>query len=204
MCGRFEVKDGKAIFIRFQVTNTTATLLPLASNLDVRPTQQIPILLADHRLTRMRWGLVPRWSKDGPGSNNIINARAEGITAKPSFRQPIRTQRCLIPASAFYEWQGTVKGAKTKMRIGRRDGEMFGMAGLYDTWTQPDGDEVQTCAIITCAPNTLMAPIHNRMPVILLSEDEDAWLNPDMTEADEIVRYLRPYPDDLLEAARAS
>jgi putative SOS response-associated peptidase YedK len=204
MCGRFEVKDGKAIFIRFNVSNRTSPLITPMSNLDVRPTQQIPLILADHRLARMRWGLVPRWSKEGPGSNSIINARAEGITEKPSFRQPIRTQRCLVPASAFYEWQGTVKGAKTKMRIGRRDGEMFGMAGLYDTWKSWDGEEVQTCAIITCAPNALMAPIHNRMPVILLPEDEEAWLNPDMTETDDILRYLRPYPDDLLEAARAS
>jgi putative SOS response-associated peptidase YedK len=103
MCGRFEVKDGKAIFVRFQVANTTSTLGTPVSNLDVRPTQQIPLLLADHRLALMRWGLVPRWSKDGLGSNAIINARAEGITEKPSFRQPLRTQRCLVPASAFYE-----------------------------------------------------------------------------------------------------
>jgi putative SOS response-associated peptidase YedK len=153
-------------------------------------------------VTLLVWWRSPL--EDGPGSTSIINARAESITDKPTFRQPIRFQRCLVPASAFYEWQGTVKGAKTKMRIGRRDGEMFGMAGLYDTWKSPDGDEIQTCAIITCAPNALMAPIHNRMSVILLPEDEQDWLNPDLTEPDEIQRYLRPYPDDLLEPARAS
>lgn len=81
---------------------------------------------------------------------------------------------------------------------------MFGLAGLYDVWKSPGGYEVATCTIIMCAPNAVMAPIHNRMPVILLPEDEDAWLDPDMTEVDDITSYLRPYPDELLEAARAA
>ncbi len=205
MCGRFELNDGQRIFIRFQIAMPTQPIQPiqqaLLARLDVRPTQQIPVVLADHQLALMRWGFVPRWAKAGPGSSLIINARSEGISDKPSFRQPIRSQRCLIPASAFYEWQGTTKGAKTKYRIGRRDGELFGMAGLYDTWRRPDGETVQTCAIITCAPNALKAPLHDRMPVMLLPEDEDAWLNPDLSDVEEILRCLRPYPDALLEAA---
>jgi putative SOS response-associated peptidase YedK len=149
----------------------------------------------------MRWGLTPRWAKDDARAKAIINARAEGIASKPSFRQPIRSQRCLLPASAFFEWQGATSGAKTTYRIGRRDGDLFAMAGLYDTWKTPSGAELQTCAIITCAPNALMAPIHDRMPVILLPDDEDAWLDPDLVEVEQITSYLRPYPDDLLEAA---
>jgi putative SOS response-associated peptidase YedK len=202
MCGRYEILDGERIFVRFGVANQTPTIL---ANLDVRPTQQVPVLLTDHQLQLMQWGLVPSWAKDASIGNKIINARAEGIETKPSFKRPLRTQRCLLPASAFFEWQGVkgTKGAKTKYRIGMKDGDMFGLAGLYDVWRTPSG-ELTTCTIITCAPNAVMAPIHNRMPVILLPEDEDAWLDPDLTEVEAITSYLRPYPDELLEAVRAA
>ena len=210
MCGRYEIVDGRRIFVRFGVTNATPEIL---AHLDVRPTQQVPALVTDHELRLMRWGLVPSWARDMSVGSKMINARAEGIAEKPSFKRPLRSQRCLLPASAFFEWQGTpgeakgargTKGAKTKYRIGRKDGEMFGLAGLYDVWKSPGGEEVTTCTIITCAPNAALAPIHNRMPVILPPEDEDAWLDPDMTEVEAITSYLRPYPDELLEAVRAA
>jgi putative SOS response-associated peptidase YedK len=201
MCGRYEIVDGKRIFVRFGV----ATALPeVPTNLDVRPTQQVPVLLTDHQLQLMKWGLVPSWSRDESAGTKMINARSEGIAEKPSFKRPLRTQRCLLPASAFFEWQGATKGAKVKFRIGRKDGDMFGLAGLYDVWRSPTGHELTTCTIITCQPNAVLAPIHNRMPVILLPEDEDAWLDPDMTEVERITEYLRPYPDELLEAVRAA
>jgi putative SOS response-associated peptidase YedK len=206
MCGRYEIVDGKQIFVRFGVANTAPEML---ANLDVRPTQQVPVLLTDHQLQLMKWGLVPPWAKDMSIGNKMINARSEGIETKPSFKRPLRTQRCLLPASAFFEWKGAtgateVKGAKTKYRIGRKDGDMFGLAGLYDVWKSPSGYEVTTCTIITCAPNAVMAPIHNRMPVILLPEDEEVWLDPDMIEVEAITSYLRPYPDELLEAVKAA
>ncbi len=204
MCGRYEIVDGKQIFVHFGVANAIPEML---ANLDVRPTQQVPVLLTDHELQLMKWGLAPSWAKDESVGHKMINARSEGIAEKPSFKRPLRTQRCLLPASAFFEWQGSqgaTKGAKTKYRIGRKDGEMFGLAGLYDVWKSPGGYELTTCAIITCQPNAVLAPIHNRMPVILLPEDEDAWLDPDMTEVERITEYLRPYPDELLEAMRAA
>ena len=203
MCGRYEIVDGARIFVRFGVANATPEML---ANLDVRPTQQVPALLTDHELRLMKWGLVPSWARDASVGAKMINARAEGIEQKPSFKRPLCSQRCLLPASAFFEWQGatTTKGAKTKYRIGRKDGEMFGLAGLYDVWKSPGGYELTTCTIITCQPNAVMAPIHNRMPVILLPDDEDAWLDPDMTEVERITSYLRPYPDALLEAVRAA
>lgn len=200
MCGRYEIVDGKKIFVRFQVANAAPEIL---SNLDVRPTQQVPVLLTDHQLQLMKWGLVPSWSKDESVGTKMINARTEGIETKPSFKRPMRTQRCLLPASGFFEWQG-VKGSKVKYRIGRRDGDMFALAGLYDVWKSPTGYELTSCTIITCQPNAILAPIHNRMPVILLPEDEEAWLDPDMTEVERITSYLRPYPDELLEAVRAA
>jgi putative SOS response-associated peptidase YedK len=200
MCGRYEIVDGKRIFMRFQVAKAAPELPP---NLDVRPTQQVPVLLADHELTLMKWGLVPAWAKDETIGSRMINARAEGIADKPAFKRPLRTQRCLLPASAFFEWQGA-KGAKVKYRIARTDGDMVGLAGLYDVWRSPKGSELTTCTIITCSPNATVAPIHDRMPVILLPEDEDAWLDPDLTEVEEIRHYLRPYPAELLEAVKAA
>src|SRR5262249_29438354 len=188
MCGRYEIIDGKRIFVRFKVANTTPEML---SNLDVRPTQQVPVLLTDHQLTLMRWGLLPPWAKDASEGSKMINARAEGIEEKRSYKRPLRTQRCLLPASAFFEWQAVtgVKGAKrakVKYRIARKDGDMFGLAGLYDVWTSPAGDRLTTCTIITTTPNKAVQPIHDRMPVILLPEDEVAWLDPDMSVVEAI------------------
>jgi putative SOS response-associated peptidase YedK len=200
MCGRYELVDGQRVFLRFRVTNQVP---PILDNVDVRPTQQVFALQTDHVLSLMKWGLVPAWAKDSSIGSKMINARAEGIESKPSFKKPLRYQRCLIPASAFFEWKGN-PGAKAKYRIARKDGDLFGFAGLYEHWRDPNSDgELTTCTIITTQPNELVAPIHNRMPVILLPEDEDHWLDPDMSEPDEITSLLRPYPADLMTASRA-
>ncbi len=196
MCGRYEILNGELIVTRFGVRNHTPQLL---SNLDVRPAQQIPVILTDHTLELMKWGLVPSWARDETTGYKMINARAEGIEQKPSFKRALLSQRCIIPASAIFEWKGN-PGHKTKYRIARSDGEMFGLAGLFDIWCSPSGNELKTCTIITTTPNEVIEPIHNRMPVILLPEDEDAWINPDMTEQHDIIAYLRPYPNNLLEA----
>ncbi len=209
MCGRYEIVDGKRVYSQFRVTQP---MLPIADNADVRPTQQVVALQADRILTAMCWGLVPAWAKDPRIGSKMITARSEGVASKPSFKRPLRFQRCIIPASAFFEWQGKPgsPGAKVKYRIARKDGGLFGFAGLYDTWRDPHapgnpaGGELTTCTIITTQPNDLVAPIHNRMPVILLPEDEDHWLDPDMTEPEEIVSLLRPYPAELLQAMPAS
>lgn len=199
MCGRYELVNGERVFIRFRVTNKTP---PILDNVDVRPSQQVLVLTTDHELRLMKWGLVPSWAKDEKIGFSTFNARSEGIAEKASFKRPLRSQRIIIPASAFMEWQGE-KGHKTKYRIARRDGDLFGFAGLYDIWTSPSGEALTSCTIITTTANREVQPVHLRMPVILLPEDEDAWLNPDMTEVEEIKSYLRPYPDDLLAAVPA-
>jgi putative SOS response-associated peptidase YedK len=200
MCGRYELVDGQRVFMRFGVTNKVP---PILDNGDVRPTQQVFALQTDHVLSLMKWGLVPAWAKDPSVGSKMINARAEGIESKPSFKKPLRYQRCIIPASAFFEWKGN-PGAKAKYRIARKDGDLFGLAGLYEHWRDPNTDtELTTCTIITTQPNELVAPIHTRMPVILLPEDEDHWLDPDMSEPEAIVSLLRPYPADLMKASRA-
>jgi len=199
MCGRYELIDGERVFLRFRVSNKVP---PILDNGDVRPTQQVFALQTDHVLSLMKWGLIPSWAKDPSIGSKMINARAEGIESKPSFKKPLRYQRCIIPASAFFEWKGN-PGAKAKYRIARKDGDLFGFAGLYEHWRDPNTDgELTTCTIITTQPNALVAPIHTRMPVILLPEDEDHWLDPDMSEPEEIVSLLRPYPAELMTASR--
>ena len=200
MCGRFELIDGKRVFVRYPVSNTMPSIL---DNTDVRPTQQILVLQADHVLSLMRWGLVPPWATDPRIGSKMINARAESVAEKPSFKRPLRFQRCIIPASAFFEWKSTtpgIKGAKVKLRIARKDGDLLSFAGLYDTWRTPSGDELATCTIITTTPNSVVAPIHNRMPVILRPEYEEAWINPDLTEPVALVHMLQSYPAELLVA----
>lgn len=199
MCGRYELVDGKRVFTRFRVPKPQPTLF---DNVDIRPTTTVPTIITDHALAMMRWGLIPSWATDPKISAKLFNARAETVADKPSFKTALRFHRCLIPASAFFEWQGT-PGAKLKQRIARTDGELFGLAGLYDTWQSPNGHSITSCTIITTTPNRVLAPIHNRMPAILLPDDEEAWLDPDLTEAESLVGMLRPYPDDLLEATAA-
>lgn len=117
MCGRYEIVDGERIFVRFGVANTTPTIL---ANLDVRPTQQVPVLLMDHQLQMMQWGLIPSWAKDPSIGYKMINARSEGIETKPSFKRPLRTQRCLLPASAFFEFIWTQAPRLAEPRGGPR------------------------------------------------------------------------------------
>jgi len=200
MCGRYELVDGKRVFQRFQVPTAQATLFE--DNRDIRPTNRVPTILTDHEMQLMRWGLIPGWAKDPAIGSKMFNARAETVADKPSFKKALRLQRCIIPASAFFEWKGA-PGAKVKQRIARTDGEPFGFAGLYDTWKSPDGERIATCTIITTTPNRVLAPIHTRMPVILLPDEEEAWLNPDLTDVEPLVSMLRPYPDDLLDVMAA-
>lgn len=150
----------------------------------VRPEhgQRVPMLA--------RWGLVPSWSKDPEVSPKPINARAEGISSKPTFRGALRHGRCLIPASGFFEWKTTGK-TKTPFFIRPTGGGIFMFAGLVDHWSGPDG-ELTTCTIITTEANGLMQPIHDRMPVILGADGVTAWLNPDNRHPEELLTPCSP------------
>ncbi len=129
----------------------------------------------------------------------MINARAETVVEKPAYRKVFKTQRCLVVATGFFEWKQTSDG-KVPYYFHRRDDELFAFAGLYDTWTDPThGQEVLSYTILTTAPNALLQPVHNRMPVILAREDEERWLNPDETEPDHLLPLLVPYPAGEME-----
>src|SRR5206468_583119 len=127
----------------------------------------------------MRWGLIPGWAKDPGIGYKMIDARAEGIAEKPAFRAAFKVRHCIVPADGFYEWRRRGDGPKQPYLIRRRDGAPMGFAGLWETWIdRATGEEITTCTIITCAPNELMADLHDRMPVILDPKDYDTWLDP--------------------------
>ncbi len=140
----------------------------------------------------MHWGLVPSWAAASKIGAQNINARSETAASKPSFRDPLRNQRCLIPGDGFYEWQ---RGAKMKQpfcfEVG--DGALFAFAGLWDRWEGPDGLLVETCTILTTTPNELLADVHNRMPAILPPEHYGLWLDPTMQDLNRVVGLLKPY-----------
>lgn len=198
MCGRYQLLRPQDISARFETVNT---LPDQVASHDVRPTQSIPVIDMERQLVLMRWGLVPAWAKEMGAGAPLINARAEGIERKPTFRKPLRFQRLIIPATGFYEWQAPAGGGrKVKYLFTREDGDFLALAGVYDTWKTPEGREVSSCAIITTTPNELVAPVHNRMPVILAREDEDRWLDPDETVSEALLPFLRPLPAETLHA----
>ncbi len=169
---------------------------------NIAPTQLVAAVVEQQgkrQLTGLRWGLVPSWSKDPAIGNRMINARAETILDKPSFKPLLTRRRCLIPADGFYEWKKSSAGSQP-YHIRRQDGGLFAFAGLWEEWSSPDGSPLQTCTIITVEPNELMAPIHNRMPAILERADEKLWLEAASKDVFALVRLLQPHPPDDLEA----
>ena len=179
---------------------------------NVAPTQPIPVVrLAEGKrsFTLMRWGLLPSWVKDPKTFPLLINARGESVLEKPAFRNAMRYRRCLIPADGFYEWQATHSGPKRPYFVrARRDGHgaapPLAFAGLYETWTGPNGEELDTAAIVTTAANRTLAPLHDRMPVFVPKEAFELWLDCTNVEADTAAALIRPADDGLLEAYEIS
>lgn len=199
MCGRFTLTRSAAeIEARFGVP-VPAGYKP---RYNIAPAQEILALLADgqsRRLDVFRWGLIPPWAKDAKIGNKLINARAETLFEKPSFRDAVKKRRCLVIADGFYEWRQTLQGKKTPVYVRLQSQEPFGFAGLWESWNAPDGQTVKTCTIITTEPNELLKPVHNRMPVIVPQEREDLWLEPSPKTAKELENILRPYRIEELE-----
>jgi putative SOS response-associated peptidase YedK len=201
MCGRFtQTAPIETIARRFGVSDLPAKLPAQAPRYNVAPTQQVIIVRDDGQrvLVPMRWGLIPSWAKDPAIGNRLINARAETLAEKPSFRTAFARRRCLIVADGFYEWQKQ-GAAKQPMRIVLKSREPFGFAGLWDRWRTPDGEEVLTCTIVTTTANELLKPIHDRMPVILPASAEARWLDPQQTDLAKLRDLLQPYPPEEME-----
>jgi putative SOS response-associated peptidase YedK len=200
MCGRIVVHlDARAV-AAFGIDLAE----PWGPYFNVAPTQDVPVVVAidgARELRFMRWGLIPSWASDPAIGNRMINARAETVATKPAFRDAFRSRRCLILASAFYEWQ-PVPGSKRKQphAIQVDHGGPFAFAGLWDRWVSREtGEVIESCTIITCEANAVLAPVHNRMPVILPPDRYDAWLDP-ATPAAALHWMLAPYPAEGMHA----
>ena len=199
MCGRYELHSHPAaIALAFGL----AAPPDVHARYNIAPMTEIPLVRVNsegqRELVRMRWGLVPRWAKDPSIGARMINARGETIADKPSFRMSYRRHRCLLPADGFYEWRaapprsGTGDASrKQPLHIGMADGSLFGLAGLYERWRSEDGNVLDTCTIVTTAANELIAPLHDRMPLIVAREHHGRWLDPANPDVGDLIV---PYP----------
>jgi putative SOS response-associated peptidase YedK len=212
MCGRFvQVSSPDLLVERFGVDEVAAPRHEPSYNVAPRATvygvRDRAVDGGRHRyLSELRWGLVPSWAKGAKVGDRMINARAESLADKPAYERAFRRHRCLVPADGFYEWQR--RGSrKQPMFIHRRDGEPMALAGLWAAWrdpdgNDPDGDWLRSCAIVTTDANETVAPLHDRMPVVLDERDWERWLDPDpdAVDLDALARLLQPASNDLLVA----
>jgi putative SOS response-associated peptidase YedK len=169
---------------------------------NIAPTRQVAVVrqVSDHNtLEMMKWGLVPHWAKDPSIGSKMINARSETVAEKPSFRHAIKYRRCIVPASGYFDWKHDGK-IKTPYYFRMKDGSPLGFAGLWEEWKAPDGTLLDTFSILTTAANKLIAPIHERMPVILAPDEYPTWLNKHLTDPEQLKPFYQPFPADLLEA----
>ncbi|MYC27259.1 MAG: SOS response-associated peptidase [Nitrospira sp. SB0662_bin_26] len=151
----------------------------------------------------LRWGLIPSWAGEPAKGMNLINARAETVAEKPSFRKPFRERRCLVPADGYYEWKR--EGLRKQPYHIRLNSERpFAFAGLWDRWTGADGKTIESCAILTTTPNERLASIHDRMPVILPPVAYEPWLDPGSQDATRLLPFLASYPADEMIAVPVS
>jgi putative SOS response-associated peptidase YedK len=201
MCGRFTLTiDPADMQDTFPKFTFPSEVIP---RYNIAPTQPVLVLPNDGRnkANFFVWGLIPSWAKDPTIGSRLINARAETLSEKPSFRSAYKYHRCLIFADGFFEWQ-TRPGSKAKLPyfIRLKSGKPFTFAGLWEHWQSPDGSEVMSATIITTTPNALMAPIHSRMPVILPGHSYNLWLDPSARSPADLNRLLVPYPAEEMEA----
>lgn len=210
MCGRFILTaDPDVLRQAFELDPSSAAVLEqLTPRYNIAPGQPVAVVVAGsdgaRKLEFFKWGLIPSWAKDPKIGNKMINARAETLADKPSFRAALKKRRCLVLADGFYEWKREGK-AKTPMLIQLKSGEPFAFAGLYEFWKPPESDSpVKSCVIITAAPNALMEEIHDRMPAILKPQAYDLWLTPGDLPAEKTLPLLKPFAASQMKAARVS
>ena len=199
MCGRYTLRTPvDSLVERFEIEEHPSSITP---NYNIAPTQEVATVVEEddkRKLEMFHWGLIPSWAKDPAIGNKMINARAETVSEKPSFRSAFKKRRCLILADGFYEWQKTDDG-KQPYHIKMQDDSPFAFAGLWEVWDKY-GEEIRSGTIITTDANDLMNEIHHRMPVILHPEDYAIWLDPDFDEKEALTSLLKPYPADPMQA----
>jgi len=205
MCGRFTLTVDPAD-LRDAFPGLTFPE-EMAPRYNIAPSQPVAVVANDgkNQVEFFKWGLVPSWAKDPEIGNRMINARAETLSEKPSFRAAYKRRRCLILADGFYEWQPTPGSkSKTPMLIKLKSGEPFAFAGLWEAWHPDQEDAILSCTIITTTPNALMEKIHNRMPVILSQAAYSVWLDPAEQTSTTLDKLLKPYPASQMAAFTVS
>lgn len=198
MCGRFSFSPlAKIIEERFDVKVDPGQYAPRYNS---APSQNVAVIsnANPNELSFYKWGLIPFWAKDKSIGNKMINAKAETIMEKASFKNPFKRKRCLVLSDGFYEWKKISVKEKIPYRIKMEDDSLFAMAGIWDTWKNEVGELINSFAIITTSPNELMENIHNRMPVIIDKKNEKAWLNE--TDTGFLQSLLKPYPANEMTA----
>lgn len=204
MCGRIVTKSTpQELQEAFKLVNVVAS--PERPNFNVPPSLEIPAVVNDGRreLDLLRWGLVPSWTRQLKGAPLMNNARAETLAEKRTFRSALERRRCVILVDGFYEWRREGKD-KTPFFIRRRDGRPLAFAGLWDSWQTPENTLLRSCTVVTCGPNAVMRPIHDRMPVILDPGGFEEWLDAAHRDAASLQQLLVPCPDDLLEVVQVA
>jgi putative SOS response-associated peptidase YedK len=198
MCGRYSLIGIDDLGNRFRVFNPS---IGFRSHFNIAPGSMMPVIVRRERneAVMMVWGLVPQGIMDIKEARRLINARAETLAERPSFRGLLKSRRCLVPASGFYEWKKD-GGKKVPFYFRLRDEPVFAFAGLYDIWHTPAGEGYAAYTIITTGPNDLVSPVHNRMPAILRREDEDRWVSGEALSAADLNGILAPYPAGGMEA----
>ncbi len=201
MCGRFSLISTAQLLAKILQLNRTPALEP---RYNIAPTQSVAAVRLDSKkeersLSMLRWGLIPFWAGEISIGARMINAKSETVFEKPAFRSAIRQKRCLIPADGFYEWKKEGK-KKLPYYIRMQDKNLFAFAGLWERWKNPEEEFIESCTILTIAPNELVKPIHNRMPVILKPQDYDLWLDTSVQKKDLLHPLFKPYSSEIMEA----
>lgn len=200
MCGRYTLaRSQQELSERFGVQQLFFDLIP---RYNIAPTQKVPVVLnhsGDRSIEVFQWGLIPSWTQDLKLAKPLINARAETLNEKASFRSALKSRRCIVPADGFYEWK-KVGTAKQPMFIHGTEDQILGFAGIWEEWKNEDdgGAIVRTFSIITTAANKTMSAVHDRMPVILAPEAEDLWLDPQQKNPASLVSILGQCPEEFL------
>lgn len=199
MCGRFTLHIPPELLAEIFGLIEIPTF---PARFNIAPSQKVAVIRQNgdgqNRLDFLRWGLIPSWAEDISIGYKLINARSESVHEKHSFRHAIRYRRCLIPTSGFYEW---VQEGKTKkpLYVCMKDGSPMVFAGLWESWKSPEGEVIESCTILTTTSNKLIESLHDRMPVILHSQEYDIWLDREMTDPEKLKHLYKPYPADLME-----
>lgn len=205
MCGRFTLFESTQVLMKEFGVPVPSDLAP---RYNIASTRQIAAVRnrpdgEDREFVLLRWGLIPSWAKDPSIGARMINARAETAPEKPAFRSAFRRRRCLVPASGFYEWQKQGR-VKQPYYISLRERKPMAIAGLWERWEGTEGAPIESCTLLTTDANDLIAPLHDRMPVIVSPGDFDLWLDPTVSTTERLLSLLRPFPADGMTASPVS